>query len=458
MGYLDDINTLVKTAATAKDITQKMQHKSFARGALDGTLQFPCLVSDAIPIDMASTIARTLERVYASFVQSYLSLNNTIDISVDKNPNMFLKRFHKNIKLESTAIDIYNEKFVEHDEEFDKMMERVYDGTTQAYINRAANKMIVFNFSESFSKEIFESHRKSLEESLAYIDFEPFPNIGNSPFYEAPEDEEAPYRGPFANIPDDELNYMQRQHIENRLRHDNDMMRQKYILQNNDKYRVPELTSADVKKSNDLQPYLIQVRLMAVNDQNEFVQFMDFLVGIKVVLHNIKSDEMVLNIQNTLQNNGKIFNFIRWTTGEKSLFKDLLLRINDVKLDVANKSKGASPWWSTLKRLKETSRAQAAFFARNQLVPNSTLVISAYDADLIEKNYGYNIKDPKFAIKLMNSLFLMNFAIVDDGTRTVDILYDGENTFQTYALETLERELMNSSNRIGKELTRMISR
>jgi hypothetical protein len=58
----------------------------------------------------------------------------------------------------------------------------------------------------------------------------------------------------------------------------------------------------------------------------------------------------------------------------------------------------------------------------------------------------------------MNSLFLMNFAIVDDGTRTVDILYDGENTFQTYALETLERELMNSSNRIGKELTRMISR
>ena len=86
MGYLDDINTIIKTTASAKDSIQKNQHKSIVRGAHEGTLQFPCLVSDAIPIDMASTIAKTLERVYASFVQSYLSLNNTVDISVDKNP------------------------------------------------------------------------------------------------------------------------------------------------------------------------------------------------------------------------------------------------------------------------------------------------------------------------------------------------------------------------------------
>ena len=52
----------------------------------------------------------------------------------------------------------------------------------------------------------------------------------------------------------------------------------------------------------------------------------------------------------------------------------------------------------------------------------------------------------------------MNFIIVDDGTRTVDILYDGETSYQTYALETLEREVTASSNKIGRELTRMISR
>ena len=58
----------------------------------------------------------------------------------------------------------------------------------------------------------------------------------------------------------------------------------------------------------------------------------------------------------------------------------------------------------------------------------------------------------------MSSLFLMNFVILDEGSGTIDVLYDGETTFQTYALETLEREVSMNSNKLGKELTRMISR
>lgn len=449
MGYLDDLNTIMKTMASAKNAANSMQHKSIARGALDGTMQFPCLVSDAIPIDMASTIARTLERVYASFVQTYLSLNNTIDISVDKNPNMFLKKFHHNVKIESTSEDIYNEYCIESDEEYDKMMERIYNGTTKAYINEKENKMILFNFSDKLNRDVFESHKLLLEKSLGAIDFAPFPNIGNSPFYEADDDSLDDYRNKKAI--DQSFNM-----INNNIKYQNDMNKEKFKLMNTGK--VPAMTDNDVKKSNDLQPYLMQVRLMAINDNNEFVQFMDFIVGVKVVLHNIKSDEMIANLQNALQNNGKIFNFIRWTTGEKSLFKDLLLHINDVKLDVANRSKGSSPWWMTLKRMKNTSRAQGAFFSKYQLVPNSTIVISSFDADMIQKNYGYNLRDGKFAIKLMNSLFLMNFVIVDDATRTIDILYDGETSYQTYALETLEREVSMNSNKLGKEITRMISR
>jgi hypothetical protein len=218
------------------------------------------------------------------------------------------------------------------------------------------------------------------------------------------------------------------------------------------------LKDSDVKKTNDLQPYIMQVRLMAVNSNKEFVQFMDFNVGVKVILHPIKSDEMIVNIQHTLQNNGILFNFIRWTTGEKSLFKDLILRINDTKLDAANKSRGASPWWGTLKRIKETSKVQSAFFSRTQFVPQSTIVLSAFEADSIEKTYGYNLRNYKFAQKLMSSLFLMNFVILDEGSGTIDVLYDGETSFQTYALETLEREVSMNSNKLGKELTRMISR
>ena len=461
MGYFDEIASIAKAVSRKTTALSDLQglkdqykHKSFARGALDGTLQFPCLVSDAIPIDMGATIARTLERVYASFVQTYLSLNNTIDISVDKNPSMFLKRFHKNVRLEATHEDLYKENFLEADEEYDALMERIYDGTTQAYINEREDRMIVFNFSDKFNREVFESHREELELSLKDIDFTPFPNVSNSPHYKTKVVTE--------DFSTDELHDLQlgalKTKVNSQINTAADMSKEQFKLMNNDKLRVPQMTDNDVKKSNDMQPYLMQVRLMAINDENEFVQFMDFVVGVKVVLHNIKSNEMILNLQYALQNNGKIFNFIRWTTGEKSLVKDLLLNINDIKLDVANRSKGASPWWLSLKRMKEQSRAQAAFMSRTQFVPNSTIVISSYEADAIQKNYGYSLRDPRFAKKVMDSLFLMNFIIVDDGTRTVDILYDGETSYQTYALETLEREVTASSNKIGRELTRMISR
>ena len=438
MGYLDDIQTITRTVSNSRDWLDKSFNKSIAKGALSGTLQFPCLMSDSIPIDMAATIARTFERVYAAFVQTYLSMNSTVDISVDKNPSAFLRRFHKNITVESTDIDYYRENCMETDEECDTLMERIYDGTTKAYINESMDQMILFNFTDEFNKEVFESNKELLEESLAAYDFSPFPKIGNSPFYttEAIDLEE-----------------LQQQALSQDIKGaiDDKYLRAQALLKNQDN-RNPfaEIINADIKKSNDMQPYQMKIRLTAINDKNEFVQFMDFIIGIKVVLHLIKSDEMIVNIQHAIQNNGKLFNFIRWTTGEKSLIKDLLLNINNMKLDVANRSAGASPWWLTLKRMKDTNSAQRAFLSRTQVVPNSTMVISRDDVDVLSKNYGFDLKNKIFALKLMKSLFLMNFVIVDEGMRTVSVL--------VYAFETLERELTVSSNKIGRELTRMISR
>ena len=421
-------------------------HKSFARGANDGTIQFPCLVSDANSIDMTTTAARTLERAYASFVQVFFSHNNVIDISVDKTPSKFLKRFHKNIQLESTATDLYYEHCVESDPEYDALMERIYNVTTKAYLNESENLIIAFNFTDKLTPAVFESHKAALEESLKDIDFAPFPNVSNSKFYvkEALDEED------FDNIEVDRIKQVNKAAL--------DREKEAWKLSHGTNHNVPTMTDNDVKKANDYQPYLMQVRLMAVNDEKEFVQFMDFIVGVKVVLHVMKSDEMITNIKNALQNNGAVFNFIRWTTGEKSLIKDLLLKINEVKLDVANRSRGASPWWLALKRMKDTARAQAAFLSRTQVVPQATIILSSYEVDIIQKQTGMSLRDPRFARKLMDSLFLMNLVILDEGTRTVNILYDRSSAFQTYALETLEREVTANSNKIGRELTRMISR
>ena len=444
MSYIDELSKLIKSVASAQGSLEDLRKKSITRGALDGTMQFPCLISNAIEIDMAATIARTLERVYASFAQSYLSMNNTIDISVDKNPSQFLKKFHRNIKLESTNVDIYYENCVEEDVEYEQLMERVYDGTTKAFMDPAGKTVITFGFSDAFSKPMVDMHQRLLTESMKNFDFRPFPNVGNSPFFEA-------------DFAEDPLGYIAQKEVDAQYNtattKANELNKALYNRPN-----VPTLSDKDVKKSNDLAPYAMQVRLMAVNGDGDFVQFMDFIVGIKVNLHVIKSEEMIANIQRALQNNGKFFNFLRWTTGEVSLFKDLLFHINDAKTDASNRSMGHSPWWSTLKKIREESNAQRAYFSRTRILPDATFVLSSYDVDAIKNGCGYNLRDAKVVNKLKDTLFFMNFIIVDDATGTLDILYDGENTYQTYALETLEREVSMNSNKLGKEIGRMISR
>ena len=51
----------------------------------------------------------------------------------------------------------------------------------------------------------------------------------------------------------------------------------------------------------------------------------------------------------------------------------------------------------------------------------------------------------------------MCFIIVDETTQTIDMILDGStNGFQTYSLETLQREVTMNSNKLGQELSRML--
>ena len=62
MGIVKDIidtgKEIFRNISNADDKINKVNKKSFARGANDQTFQFPCIISDSIPIDMASTITR----------------------------------------------------------------------------------------------------------------------------------------------------------------------------------------------------------------------------------------------------------------------------------------------------------------------------------------------------------------------------------------------------------------
>ena len=97
-------------------------------------------------------------------------------------------------------------------------------------------------------------------------------------------------------------------------------------------------------------------------------------------------------------------------------------------------------------------------FGAHKIVPNSTMVVTSYEVDRIKEITGVDLRDPFSAKKVIDKIFLIAFVIMDEGTDTMDILYDSRNEYQTYSMESLEKEVALSSSRLNREIGRMISR
>lgn len=432
MGLVQDISSLIrKGPELAGQLDSiKLNTKSIARGAKDSTFQFPCLVVDTISIDMANTIARTLDQVYATFTQTWLSMNSMFDMSIDPTPLSYLRKLHQNLKIEGV------DNLVVDDEDISDYMEKVYDGKYKLYMNEEGTYGILFNVADHATREMMESHKDLLREYMSEYNLNPV---------EAVMEANNPTASDLANAM---INGQAKKNERDRL---------DKLATHSEKQSAPKLLDRDIRKSNDLTPYGIQVRLIAVNDKKEFVQYIDFIVGVKTILHPVSSSDMTDNIMRALQNKNLAFKLLRWTTGEISLFKDIIFNINDIKTDALNKQNNKSPFFATLKRLKDRKIGFHNGTVPHALIPNTTVVITSYEADYLNDNYAIDVRDEKIAKKLLSAMFLMSFIIVDEGTETISILYDGDETFQVYALETLERENNANSNKLGREIGRMIS-
>lgn len=430
MGLIEDITNLMRKGPelAGKANSIKLNTKSIAKGAKDSTFQFPCLIVDSTPIDMANTVARTLDQVYASFTQTWLSMNSMFDMTIDPTPLSYLRKLHQNLKLES-GLEIADENVAEY-------MEKVYDGSYKLYMNPEKTYGVLFNAVDSSTRSMMESHKKLLEEHMSYFDLRPIEVYTEEPEPSAYDFAKAVIDGSAKSAAE---------------------TRRHYNMRETEKFQAPKLLDRDIKKSNDLMPYGIQVRLIAVNDKKEFVQYVDFIVGIKTILHPIQSHEMIDNIARALQNKSVLFKFLRWTTGEISLAKDIIFNLSEIKQDAINRSEGKSPFFTTLKRLKNKRIGINNLTVPHAIIPNATIVITSYEADYLQNNFAIDVRNPIIANRLINSMFLMSFVIMDEGTGTISIFYDGDDSYQTYSLETLERDNSLNSNKLGREIGRMIS-
>lgn len=217
------------------------------------------------------------------------------------------------------------------------------------------------------------------------------------------------------------------------------------------------LTDNDARKANELVPTMLHIRLRCINNEGSYAGNIDFMLGIKAHMHLVKHQEMMTHLMYGLTNRGKFFNFLRWTSGEITFFKDFLFNIKETKRDVANRSAGADDFWLTAKRYKKLSQMNDRLPGTNRLLPNSTIVVSRDEVDYIKTNYGHDLLNSAVANKLIDEYYLLGFVVVDASTQIIHFLFEGRRDYEAITFSGLERENSDDSRKF-KEMLKAINR
>lgn len=494
---IKDIRDELMAGDTSDYLTQK-RYSSIARQSMEGTLQFPVLVSRSLDIDTAQIITKALEREFVSFTQIVLSMNPYLDLKKDKDVAGYLRKFHQNtgsvkpsindLTLEnatvlSNADESINALFVTCEGatrkvvgDNRKQLESILEHINMGKLNdmyKPQDPMVRFkngDLSQYYNNKIeplTEGKRQTSVKTIGTNKRGDKQEINKT--YTFDDDAERNY-----NLQKDKFRYQQQQDRIAKIFRDKQLdaqnaNAQSQKLQNAKKMKFEEekfasmnrgvkLSDNDTKKANELVPTMMNISLNVKEDGN-FGGVINFMLGVKAVLHPINNDEMINNLVAGCKNSNKFFNFIRWTSGETTFLKDFILNVSEIKTDVYNKSAGSSHWWTTLKRrktwAKNKHRLMVLAGGGKRILPNATIVVTMEEVEFIKTNYGFDLMNMSMVDKIMKEYFLLSFVVVDSSLEIAHFLFDGQANFQSVTFKGLEKE--NNNKNDFKEVMKMVN-
>lgn len=456
------------------------KHKSLSKSSSENTLQFPVICTRAIDLENMMMISKGLERNYATFAQLVFTNNPVFKVDGNQGMTQYIRQFHQNsdVKFDptgdfiSTMGPLLTESAILDDYELSliSIVHEGFDGTVVASNKRQMISLMDYMrqdiINEKFTPRIdsIYTNNASLASRFNSSVLEKTSRKNNNVFADNRvynNDNRADNSTQLSgNAAVNRIEHnVEKQYVTNKYI-DGELSGSSSSNSGSMDYQLPKniLQDNDVKKSNELVPTILRLKVILANKNGDMQQSYEFTLGVKAHLHPVDSDEMVKNMVSACRNNNKVFDFIRWTTGEISFFKDFLFSIDEMKDDVVSKSKGASPWWSLLKRRKALAKIKKRAMLGNRLLPNATIVISAEEVEFIKSEYGYDLMDKRLVNKIMDTYFLLGFVILDPSTEIAYIMFDGNIDFQTITFDGLNRENSNSRNVDTKEIIKLMNR
>ncbi len=460
---ITDVLDVADNSEIGKFISKKNPSiKSITRANKDLTMTFPVMASNTVDPASAQLVSRALERKFVTLTQMLLS---AISITSSKDAIDHLKNVHSNLDLsslfdvddylavsqEATANHIFDAaeikavyeafrqerlhaKPLNHLREslMDDMMDRMRQdpkfnaNVADARFNNLSDEdkaraVKLLNTDTATRNKSLEKQNKSLIQQLNDI-----------------ERNEGRLRRNFARTQaksNNRINDLRQNNINLQARLDD--------IRNNTRAGLTKLAKdQDYKKANELQPTLLQIQFISTNDNNDPIT-VDAYVGIKTKIYCVDSADIANHIVSKRSYNFSLYNLIKATSGEIEFWRDFVFAIKKAKIDaVSNTHRGSSSkLWKVLERRALASKINRFMSARNDATAITTLMVSAYDVEMLRKMEDIDISDSRVARKLMDDYNLVGIVIVDDSTESAKIIFDtGDDEYEPYTFKTLKRD------------------
>lgn len=512
----DILDTLkdVKSAGTdALDLTKKQRrYSSIAKRSMEGTLQFPTIVSKAIDIDTLQMTTKALERQFASFTQITLSMNPILNLATDKDAVGYLKKFHQNSNVKFNAGDFVSfiqENYVvsPNEDGTEVMYFALAEGATQTVLkdNKRQLKSLWDDLNPSILNEQFtpsrpthhfknasmSAYHNAVTESTKQTKIQQrYEKMRNKEMIQRIEKNKSDVDNIGLNrtkleqdiaksAADLDMTGLRKEELEQKIKNSGidavskelgiqstqlqmelTKMRMGDMMYPKMDYQLPNemLKNNDAKKANELVPTTMQARVMLFDKDNRNQGTLDFVIGIKATMHPVASEEIITNMLNAVRSKNKFFDFIRWSSGEISFVKDFLFNIKEMKDDVVRRSEGSSHWWIALKRRAALSRIKSAFGTGNSILPNATIVMSMDEVEYFRSKYSFDLMDTTFINKIMHEYFLLGFVVVDNSSQLTHFMFDGQTDFQVVTFSGLERDNKTGGGGDLKDVLKLVQR
>lgn len=458
---LKDLITDVLDAADGTEIGKFVSKKnpsikSITRANKDLTMTFPVMVSNTVDPVSAQLVARALERKFVTLTQMLLS---AISITSSKDAIDHLKNIHANLDL-SSFFDV--DDYLAVSEEATAM--HIFDADTvkavyEAFRQERLHAKPLNHLHKFLSKDVTDviAKQPGVANNLAIKQWNDLSDDDkarvmkhyNSPTVTQNKDYERRLRAADQEKNRLTSNFARSRAMQNKRM--NDIQAANNALQS----RIDDLTAVrankiskvtkdqmDYKKANELQPTLLQIQFISTNDNNDPIT-VDAYVGIKSKIYCVDSADIANHIVSKRSYNFSLYNLIKATSGEIEFWRDFVFAIKKAKIDaVSNTNRGSSSkLWKVLERRALASKINRFMSLRNDATAITTLVVSAYDVEMLRKMEDIDISNSRVARKLMDDYNLVGIVIVDDSTESAKFIFDtGDDEYEPYTFKTLKRE------------------